>query len=134
VQHSKNPFRSFLTRNVLGFGTRINIDDSTKMGFGVLTEDEEDLQGNESDTERLSIYFTDKYELAENIDLLLTAYYQPSLDETDDYKASILTGVNFTVNENVSISLQFSSFYDSIPPEFADKQDEQISTEFSYSF
>ena len=62
------------------------------------------------------MYFTDKYELAENIDLLLTAYYQPSLDETDDYKASILTGVNFTVNENVSISLQFSSFYDSIPP------------------
>ena len=134
AQHSKNPFRSFLQRDVIGFGTRISLDDSTKLGFGVLTEDEEDLQGIETDTERLSMYFTDKYELAENIDLLLTAYYQPSLDETDDYKASILTGVNFKVNENVSISLQFSSFYDSIPPEFADKQDEQISTEFSYSF
>ena len=134
AQHSKNPFRSFLQRDVIGFGTRINLGDSTKLGFGLLTEDEEDLQGIETDTERLSMYFTDKYLLAENIDLLLTAYFQPSLDETDDYKASILTGLNFSVNENVSISLQISSFYDSRPPEFADKQDEQISTEFSYSF
>ena len=134
VQHSKNPFRSFLQRDVLGFGTRINLDDSTKLGFGVLTEDEEDLQGIEAETERLSMYFTDEYLLAENIDLILTAYYQPSLEETDDYKASVLAGVNFNVNKNVSISLQVSSFYDSRPPELADRQDEQISTEFSYSF
>ena len=134
VQHSKNPFRSFFQRDVLGFGTRINLDDSTKLGFGVLTEDEEDLQGIEAETERLSMYFTDEYLLAENIDLILTAYYQPSLEETDDYKASVLAGVNFNVNKNVSISLQVSSFYDSRPPELADRQDEQISTEFSYSF
>jgi len=134
AQHSKNPFRSFLQRDVLGFGTRISLDDSRKFGLGVLTEDEEDLQGIETETERLSMYFTDKYLLAENIDLLLTAYFQPSLEETDDYKASLLAGINFYVNKNVSISLQISSFYDSRPPEFADRQDEQISTEFSYSF
>ena len=80
------------------------------------------------------MYFTDEYLLAENIDLILTAYYQPSLEETDDYKASVLAGVNFNVNKNVSISLQVSIFYDSRPPELADRQDEQISTEFSYSF
>ena len=134
VQHSKNPFRSFFERDVIGFGTRLSFDDSTKMGFGVLTEDEKDLQGIESKTERLSIYFTDRYSIAENIDLLLTAYHQPSFDDSDDYKTSILTGLNFSVNENVSISLQLSSFYDSRPPEFSDKQDEKISTEFSYSF
>ena len=134
AQHSKNPFRSFLQRDVLGFGTRISLDDFRKFGLGVLTEDEEDLQGIKTETERLSMYFTDKYLLAENIDFLLTAYFQPSLEETDDYKASVLAGINFFVNENVSISLQISSFYDSRPPEFADRQDEQISTEFSYSF
>jgi len=134
VQHSKNPFRSFLQRDVLGFGTRISLDDFRKFGLGFLTEDEEDLQGIKTETERLSMYFTDKYLLAENIDFLLTAYFQPSLEETDDYKASLLAGINFFVNENVSISLQISSFYDSRPPEFADRQDEQISTEFSYSF
>ena len=134
AQHSKNPFRSFLQRDVLGFGTRISLDDFRKFGLGVLTEDEEDLQGIKTETERLSMYFTDKYLLAENIDFLLTAYFQPSLEETDDYKASLLTGINFYVNENVSISLQISSFYDSRPPKFADRQDEQISTEFSYSF
>ena len=134
AQHSKNPFRSFLQRDVLGFGTRISLDDFRKFGLGFLTEDEEDLQGIKTETERLSMYFTDKYLLAENIDFLLTAYFQPSLEETDDYKASLLAGINFFVNENVSISLQISSFYDSRPPEFADRQDEQISTEFSYSF
>ena len=134
VQHSKNPFRSFLQRDVLGFGTRISLDDFRKFGLGFLTEDEEDLQGIKTETERLSMYFTDKYLLAENIDFLLTAYFQPSLEETDDYKASLLAGINFYVNKNVSISLQISSFYDSRPPEFADRQDEQISTEFSYSF
>ena len=99
-----------------------------------MTEDEEDLQGVELNTERFSMYFTDQYSLAENVDLLLTAYFQPSLNDTDDYKASILASLNFSVNENVSISLQLNSFYDSRPPQFAENQDEQLSTEFSYSF
>ena len=134
AQRSENPFRTFFQRDVIGFGTRISLDDSTKIGIGVLTEDEEDLQGIESDTERLSMYFTDQYGLAKNVNLLLTAYFQPALNDTDDYKASILAGLNFLVNENISITLQLSSFYDSRPPEFAENQDEQIATEFSYSF
>ena len=134
AQRSENPFRTYFQRDVLGFGTRISLDDLTKIGIGILTEDEEDLQGVELNTERFSMYFTDQYSLAENVDLLLTAYFQPSLNDTDDYKASILASLNFSVNENVSISLQLNSFYDSRPPQFAENQDEQLSTEFSYSF
>ena len=61
--------------------------------------------------------------------------YDEMLDNFDeDYKASFLTALDFTVNDNFKISLQYSTFYDSSPPILAVRHDEQISTNFSYSF
>ena len=73
--------------------------------------------------------------ISENIDLSATLYYQPSLNEyEDDFKASIITSLDFMVNENVKISLVYSGFYDSAPPMNAIKHDEKLTTNFSYSF
>ena len=120
---------------MLGVGTRIALSETSRLGLGVLYEDEEDLQALSTETERLAVYVHDKFNVSENIDLNATLYYQPSLDEyKDDFKASVITSLDFTVNENVKISLVYSGFYDSAPPINAIKHDEQLTTNFSYSF
>ncbi|MDP6917115.1 MAG: DUF481 domain-containing protein [SAR86 cluster bacterium] len=135
IQQGKNPFRRYAQRNVLGVGTRIALSETSRLGLGVLYEDEEDLQALSTETERLAVYYHDKFNVSENIDLNTTLYYQPSFNEyKNDYKASFITSFDFTVNENVKISLVYSGFYDSAPPVGAIGHDEQLSTNFSYSF
>ena len=135
IQQGKNPFRRYAQRNVLGVGTRIALSETSRLGLGVLYEDEEDLQALSTEAERLAVYYHDKFNISENIDLNTTLYYQPSFNEyKDDYKASFITSFDFTVNEKVKISLVYSGFYDSAPPVDAIAHDEQLSTNFSYSF
>jgi len=120
---------------VFGVGTRIALSESSRLGLGILYEDEEDLQALSTETERLAVYYHDKFNLSKNIDLTTTLYYQPSINELkNDYKTSIITSLDFTVNEKVKISLVYSGFYDSAPPIDAIRHDEQLSTNFSYSF
>ena len=86
-------------------------------------------------TDRLSIYFYYDFEVGENIHFNTTIYVQPSVDDfSDDIKSSAIFAFDFEVNERVTISLQYSRFNDNAPPLNADKIDESISTQFSWSF
>jgi len=134
VQHSKNPFRRYLQRDVLGAGARITMNDQARLGLGVLSENEEDLNNLKTRTERLASYFHNDYEISENTDFNLTVYYQPSLDSGEDFKASVIGALDFKVNEKFKVTLQYNTFYDSRPPATAVKRDEGIATNFSYSF
>ena len=135
AQQGKNPFRRYSHRNVIGVGTRIALTEKSRLRLGMLYEDEEDMQALSTETERVAMYYHNDFNITDNIDFNTTLYYQPSLNEYDtDYKASIIASFNFTVNENVKISLRYSGFYDSAPPVDAINHDEQLTTNFSYSF
>ena len=102
--------------------------------MGLLNEDETDLTGKSKTTERLGFYIHNSFEVAENIFLKPTVYFQPGIDDFEnDYKASIILALDFNVNENFKITMQHSSFHDSDPPMLAEKADESISTMFSYN-
>ena len=64
VQQGKNPFRRYAERNVFGVGTRIALSESSRLGLGILYEDEEDLQALSTETERLAVYYHDKFNLS----------------------------------------------------------------------
>ena len=134
VQYSENPFRNYKQRSVLGGGIRYELSNSARLGDGLLSEDETDLAGQSKITERLGFYIHNSFKLAENISFKPTMYFQPSLDDFEnDYKASMILVLDFTVNENFNIKMQYSSFHDSDPPMLAEKSDESISTIFSYN-
>jgi putative salt-induced outer membrane protein YdiY len=98
------------------------------------SEDETDLGGQSKTTERLGFYLHNSFEIAENIDFKPTIYFQPSIDDFEnDYKASMILAIDFKVNKNFKITMQYSSFHDSDPPMLAEKTDESISTMFSYN-
>ena len=134
AQYSENPFRNYRKRSVLGGGLRYELSDSARLGVGLLNEDETDLTGKSKTTERLGFYIHNSFEVAKNIFLKPTVYFQPGIDDFEnDYKASIILALDFNVNENFKITMQYSSFHDSDPPMLAEKTDESISTMFSYN-
>jgi len=125
-QYSENPFRNYKKRSVVGGGLRYELSKSARLGAGLLSEDETDLGGQSKTTERLGFYL--------HIDFKPTIYFQPSIDNFEnDYKASMILAIDFKVNKNFKITMQYSSFHDSDPPMLAEKTDESISTMFSYN-
>ena len=135
IQYSENPFRNYKKRSVLGAGLRYELGSLARLGAGLLTEDETDLTNMSKTTERMGFYLHNVYQVVENISFSPTIYFQPSLDDFEnDYKASMILALEFKVNENFNIKMQFSSFHDSEPPLLAEKGDESISTMFSYNF
>ena len=135
VERSENPFRNYRQREVAGLGFRYLINDHARLGVAYINEDEEDLNMVNTKTDRLNIYFHDDFEVSENIYFNTTIYIQPSIDDfSDDVKSSAIFALDFEVNEQVTISLQYSRFNDNAPPLNADKMDESISTKFSWNF
>jgi len=135
AQRSENPFRNYREREVTGLGFRYLINDHARLGMAFINEDEEDLNMVNTKTDRLNIYFHDDFEVGENIYFNTTIYVQPSIDDfSDDVKSSAIFALDFKVNEQVTISLQYSRFNDNAPPLNADKMDESISTKFSWNF
>ena len=133
AQYSENPFRNYKKRSVLGGGLRFELSKSGRLGAGLLNEEETDLSGKSKITERLGFYFHTDFDIAENISFDPTIYFQPSIENFEnDYKASMILAVDFKVNENFKIRMQYSSFHDSDPPLLAEKTDDSISTMFSY--
>jgi putative salt-induced outer membrane protein YdiY len=133
AQYSENPFRNYKKRSVLGGGLRFELSESGRLGAGLLNEEETDLTGQAKTTERLGFYLHTDFDIAENISFDPTIYFQPSIENFEnDYKASMILAIDFKVNENFKIRMQYSSFHDSDPPMLAEKTDDSISTMFSY--
>ena len=133
IQYSENPFRNYKKRSVQGGGLRFELSKSGRLGAGFLNEEETDLSGKSNTTERLGFYFHTDFDIAENISFDPTIYFQPSIENFEkDYKASMILAIDFKVNENFKIRMQYSSFHDSDPPMLAEKTDDSISTMFSY--
>lgn len=134
IQYSKNPFRKFNKRELIGLGARFNLENNFKAGIGIMNEDEEDLSAVLDSTVRLSSYFHSEFLIDENIVFDLSAFLQPALNSFSDYKATLIGQLDFHVNENFKISLQYNTFYDSRPPSTAVKKEEGFATVFSYNF
>ncbi len=134
IQYTKNPFRKFNKRELIGLGARFNLQNNFKAGIGVMNEDEEDLLAINDNTLRLSSYFHNEFLIDENIVFDLSAFIQPALSSFSDYKATIIGQLDFHVNTNFKISLQYNTFYDSRPPSNAVKKEEGFATVFSYNF
>ena len=134
IQYSKNPFRKFNKRELIGLGARFNLENNLKAGIGIMNEDEEDLSAISDSTLRISSYFHSEFLIDENIVFDLSAFLQPALSSFSDYKATLIGQFDFHVNESFKISLQYNTFFDSKPPSNALKKEEGFATVFSYNF
>ena len=134
VQYSKNPFRKFNKRELIGLGARFNVENNLKAGIGLMNENEEDLLAVIDNTLRITSYIHSEFIVDENIVFDLSAFLQPATSSFSDFKATLIGQFDFHINENFKISLQYNTFYDSSPPSSAVKKEEGFATVFSYNF
>ena len=135
AQSSKNPFQSYKKRDLIGFGARFDISKVSKIGFSLLHEREESLQGINKETNRLNLYLYKKMELENKNFLSASLFYQPSLNEfSSDYKVSALMALNIPFSEKILFEIQVSSALDNDPPDISKKSNHSFTTNFRYVF
>jgi len=115
-------------RTLAGTGPRIKIlrTDSSHLYWGVLYmyEHEESYDLLEDgiqnpvmlDDHRLSTYLSGGYSLTDFFSINLVVYYQPKLDEWNDFRISSETSLSVNITEALSFNTYFQLIYDEAPP------------------
>jgi|TARA_R100001530_G_C4274613_1_gene143956 hypothetical protein len=122
-QHSKNPFRRYKQRDIVGAGYYTRFA-KVLGGIGLLAENEEDLFSLRETKVRGNFYLSVGEKKIKN-----TTYFQPA--SFSDYKVSSITSFTFLSDEKKEVKFTYSVNYDSQPPFSAKTKDTAFATVFT---
>lgn len=134
----KDDFQALDMRTQLGAGARFTLNYTPDVravyaGIGALYEWED--QANVSDDYwRLNTYFTYKRQLNEQVRLLVSLNYQPSLSEDSDYLAGAEAGFLVKLASRLDLKMGARYRYDSDAPAGIKSNDTSYVTALSLSF
>lgn len=142
VQGQKDRFREIESRVIGGIGYRLTTENKVLKrynGFGVGTfyESEhatEEPFGKESDVWRLNTYWHHRQTISKTLYIENVMYYQPSLEELDDFRFYDEIRLTNKITDHISMGLEVTYAYDSTPIRNTKKSDTNIRTFLSYSF
>ena len=143
LQTEYNEFTLLKNRRLAGTGIRYNIAQTEKgaaiFGTGFMGEKEEldsDFNGdnNSSSSFRSSSYLTWNILLGETTEWGCVVYFQPSLDDFEDYRGLADSNLSFSVSDRFSFMLSLNLRYDSKPPEGIKKADLEIKNGMSVNY
>ena len=151
AQGEYNEFRRILVRLPLGVGPRIQRDFGTgrllQLAFGTsymfelvhLSEDS-DAQGNRYDdsleyehNHRWNNYLAFKVN-AGFVSLGATVYMQPELTDFNDWMLLVESELSFKITDYLALSITYTLFRDSKPPQGVINQDTALKTVLKFSF
>jgi putative salt-induced outer membrane protein YdiY len=144
TQYDNNKKRLLLSRELLGGGIRLRLltEDNFKLrvGLAYMFEAEDydlpasSIHGSSTKANRMSSYITFNYDIEENLSFVSVTYYQPKLDEWNDYK--IVSENAFVVDPGgfIDLYLKFNLRYDSFPPDGIKKTDTVTKMGISFKF
>lgn len=123
VQWQQNEFDNLTSRTLAGGGVRYNLLDrpdviSLALGLGACREREELDLGTYDEVSwawRANSYVTYRHQLNPQLRLVSTVYYQPNMDEMDDYRVLLDLGVAVAINESLSLKVSYSLSHNSDP-------------------
>lgn len=121
VQVQHDPFRRIRSRFLVGGGARFDLARSgalrAALGATVMREEETLTDGGGTTvTPRLSFFASAYRDVEEGVDLDLTAFYQPALDDLGDARAVASAGLRADIVGNLYFLLNYNLEYDSSPP------------------
>lgn len=128
VQWAKDEFTNLTYRALLGGGGRymaLSKKDtfSLSLGLGAFREKEVlDLVSYEEDTQiwRLNSYLSYNHQVNAQTHIVTTAYFQPSMDDSDDYRILWNVGLGVQMTESLSLELGYQLSHDSMPAQNLD--------------
>lgn len=83
---------------------------------------------------RASFYLSYKHKLNPQLSVMSTTYYQPRLDDGEDFRALEQAGLVVKMNARLSLKLSLDIRHDSRPPQAVEKTDVSYFTGLSYDF
>lgn len=83
---------------------------------------------------RASFYLSYQHKLNPQVSLMSTTYYQPRLDDGEDFRALEQASLRVKMNDRLSLKLSVDISHDSRPPQAVEKTDVSYFTGLSYSF
>jgi putative salt-induced outer membrane protein YdiY len=124
VQFQENAFASLLSRYLAGAGARlqlVSVPDRYELytGIGAFHEWEHTDLGTFRERERrwrLNNYWAYKHQLNEGVSWFATAYFQPDMDNGDDYRMLFDTGLRVRLTGSLHLRLSYNLRHDSDPP------------------
>jgi putative salt-induced outer membrane protein YdiY len=145
AQISRDPFSRLTERTLLGGGVRwILLEKSQQsaayLGLGAFHEHEirTEVLGTTDlvvlDLWRANGYLILKYQLNGQIRLVNNAYYQPALDDINNYRLLDQGSVLIKLDDHLDLKMSIEISYDSIPPQTVQANDTYYSTGLSFSF
>lgn len=143
-QIQQDRFSRLTFRGLLGGGMRYKqVGDGHRLiyGIGAFYKKErlskQSIDPNEprsSSSWHGNLYMIAAQKLSENSNVFGTVYYQPQLDETDDYRILLTAGIKVKVDENLSLQIGIDGEYDSKPPATVEDYDISYRSGLEYRF
>jgi putative salt-induced outer membrane protein YdiY len=137
LQAQKDTFRSIESRYLMGIGSRykVHLENDSKIffGLGVFSTklDEDNVKSN---FESLNSYISYNHKLDNGNTLTYNGYFQPRLDDANDYHISQKAQLSFDISRSMKLVVSLNHTYDSEPAVGINKSDLSTKTGISYKF
>ncbi len=136
LQASFNEFTKLSLRSLLGAGVRLTLGEvsdrrASYLGLGAFYEHEEldtdePDEANSEDAIRANSYLVFKYHFNDNVSLVSSTYFQPSLEDLSDHRAIEDLSLVSDLTKSLSLNVGIDIAYDSEPPVDVKKTDTSI--------
>ena len=137
AQTNVDDFRSLESRELLGLGYRYEFSLSSAYGVGLFYEHEKYLVNNDYLTfsqNRINLYWVVAKKISQHATLTSTLYYQPNIDDFDDWRAFNKVSISSKLTKNLSMNFGFLLEHDSRPVLNVETTDISYQTGFEIRF
>jgi len=137
VQSNLDDFRSLEARNLAGTAYRHEISKSQAAGVGIFREWEEYLVADDKQTfnqTRINLYWVLAKDLNEHASIANTLYYQPNIENTEDWRAFNQLSLRSKITDNLHMSFSLVWEYDSRPVLDVKSRDTSYQAGFEFEF
>jgi putative salt-induced outer membrane protein YdiY len=141
TQIENDKFKLLKLRTLVGGGSRILIhkDEDTslaRIGLGAFSSREEydDTASTIEEVVRANIYFTYHYRFTKGLRFNTTTYYQPDINDTEDYRALEQLSFEFDISKGLTYFVKLDSSYDNKPVQTISKHDTTYTSGIKFSF
>jgi hypothetical protein len=143
-QVEENQFQRLRTREIAGLGPRISLYylQAIVLNVGLHFASEKniilatDTQGEYSTIKRrLNSYAALRYKPVDSaLSFQVTKFFQPNIEDSDDYRTLTELEMSLILNKVVSFSLVVAESFDSRPPDQVNNMDQKIANRIKLSF
>lgn len=137
AQTNVDDFRSLESRELLGLAFRHEMSRASAYGIGLFNEHEKYLVNEEYlifNQNRINLYWVVAKKISQHATLTNTLYYQPNIDDFNDWRAFNKLSISSKLTQNVSMNFGLLLEHDSLPVLSVKATDVSYQTGFEIRF